>query len=174
MRIVSGIAKGRKIIPPLSQDVRPTKDRVREAIFNSLTSFELINGRHFFDLFAGSGALGLEALSRGAAKVTFVDHQRACIDAIQENIETLGFEELSELRHGSYLQELQRISKSDVVLLDPPYGFKDWNNIVDSIAAAAVVIESGSEISLSGQWDTIKVKKYGSTFVTIAKQIWNS
>ncbi|MEC7924029.1 MAG: 16S rRNA (guanine(966)-N(2))-methyltransferase RsmD [Actinomycetota bacterium] len=171
MRIVSGIAKGRKIIPPLSQEVRPTKDRVREAVFNSLTSFDLINGRHFFDLFAGSGALGLEALSRGAAQVTFVDHQKVCIDTIKENIETLGFAELSEVHHGSYLQELQHISKNDVVLLDPPYGFKDWNHIMESITAAAVVIESDHEISLPEPWNTVKVKRYGSTYITIAKQI---
>ena len=93
MRIVSGIAKGRKILSPLAKDVRPTKDRVREAIFNSLTSFELIEGRHFVDLFAGSGALGIEALSRGAKKVTFVDHQKACVEVIRTNIENLNFEE---------------------------------------------------------------------------------
>ena len=84
MRIVSGIAKGRKLLTPSLQDVRPSKDRVREAIFNSLTSFGLIEDRHFIDLFAGSGALGLEALSRGARKVTFVDNKKACIDVVQK------------------------------------------------------------------------------------------
>ena len=170
MRIVSGIAKGRKIIRPLSQDVRPTKDRVREAIFNSLTSFELVEDRHFFDLFAGSGALGLEALSRGARKVTFVDHQKVCIDAIRENIENLDFRDSAEIRHCDYLQEIKHISKSDIVLLDPPYDFTDWNQLLESVRAAAVVIESNHEISLAEPWKTIKSKKYGSTFVMIAEQ----
>ncbi|MBG00987.1 MAG: 16S rRNA (guanine(966)-N(2))-methyltransferase RsmD [Acidimicrobiaceae bacterium] len=171
MRIVSGIAKGRKILSPLAQDVRPTKDRVREAIFNSLKSFELIDGRHFVDLFAGSGALGIEALSRGAERVTFVDHQKACIDIIRTNVENLGFGELAEVRHADYLQELQNVSKGDVVLLDPPYDFGDWELLLGSIKSETVVIESNQEIVLSGEWKQIKSKRYGSTFVVIAVQV---
>ena len=171
MRIVSGIAKGRKILSPLARDVRPTKDRVREAIFNSLTSFQLIEGRHFVDLFAGSGALGIEALSRGAERVTFVDHQKACIDVIRTNIKSLDFVEYVEIRHADYLQELQNVSKDDVVLLDPPYDFGDWELLLGSIKAETVVIESDHEIVLSGPWKQIKSKRYGSTFVVIAVQM---
>ena len=111
MRIVSGIAKGRRIFPPQIEEVRPTKDRVREAVFNSLRSFDLIDGRHFFDLFAGSGALGLEALSRGAKFATFVDRRKACIEVIQKNIETLGFIDVTDVRHCDYLQVATTITK---------------------------------------------------------------
>ena len=170
MRIVSGIAKGRKIIPPQIEAVRPTKDRVREAVFNSLTSFDLIEGRHFFDLFAGSGALGLEALSRGAKSATFVDHQKACIDVICENIATLEFRDIAEVKHCDYLQVVESIGEHDVALLDPPYTFFDWDGLLESLPAEAVVIESEREIPLPEPWTSIKAKKYGSTFVVIAKR----
>jgi 16S rRNA (guanine966-N2)-methyltransferase len=170
MRIVSGIAKGRKIIPPQIAEVRPTKDRVREAAFNSMKSFDLIEGRHFFDLFAGSGALGLEALSRGAQKVTFVDHQKTCIDVIRKNLETLGFGDLAEVRHCDYLQIVKTISKKDVVLLDPPYDFQEWDNLLGLLSAEVAVIESSHEISLPSSWREIKSKKYGSTFLIIAER----
>ena len=168
MRIVSGIAKGRRILPPQIENVRPTKDRVREAVFNSLTSFDLIDGRHFFDLFAGSGALGLEALSRGAKFATFVDRQKACIEAIQKNIETLGFRDATDVRHCDYLQVAPTITKTDIVLLDPPYNFADWDYLLRHLSAEVAVIETESEIVLPEPWTSIKVKKYGSTFVNIA------
>ena len=170
MRIVSGIAKGRRIFPPQIEEVRPTKDRVREAVFNSLRSFDLIDGRHFFDLFAGSGALGLEALSRGAKFATFVDRRKACIEVIQKNIETLGFIDVTDVRHCDYLQVATTITKNDIVLLDPPYNFADWDYLLRHLSAEVAVIETESEISLPESWTSIKVKKYVSTYVNIAVQ----
>jgi 16S rRNA (guanine966-N2)-methyltransferase len=168
MRIVSGIVKGRKLFTPSSQDVRPSKDRVREAIFNSLTSFDLIEGRHFIDLFAGSGALGLEALSRGARKVTFVDNQKACIDVIQTNVAALGFEKNTEMILSDYVHQLGRIQVDDVVLLDPPYKFKNWEGLLNSIVADVVVIESDRNVSIMEPWNVIKTKRYGTSVVAIA------
>jgi 16S rRNA (guanine966-N2)-methyltransferase len=168
MRIVSGIAKGRKLLTPLSQDVRPSKDRVREAIFNSLTSFELIDGRHFIDLFAGSGALGLEALSRGARKVTFVDNQKACIDVIETNVGALGFEKNAEIILSDYVHQLGQIQADNVVILDPPYKFENWEGLLNSIEADVVVIESDRNVSIMEPWNIIKAKRYGTTMVTIA------
>ena len=167
MRIVSGIAKGRRIFPPQIEEVRPTKDRVREAVFNSLRSFDLIDDRHFFDLFAGSGALGLEAISRGAKSATFVDRRKVCIEVIQENIEALGFGDVTDVRHCDYLQVLPTTTKNDIVLLDPPYNFADWDYLLSHLSAEAAVIEAENEIALPESWRSIKVKKYGSTFVNI-------
>lgn len=168
MRIVSGIAKGRKLLTPSSQDVRPSKDRVREAIFNSLTSFELIEDRHFIDLFAGSGALGLEALSRGARKVTFVDNQKACIDVIQTNVAALGLEKNTEIILSDYVHQLGQIQADNVVLLDPPYKFENWEGLLNSIEAEVVVIESDRNVSIMEHWNIIKTKRYGTSMVTIA------
>ena len=89
MRIVAGAARGRRLVVPKGTDIRPTSDRVREAIFNSLHSAGLVVDRTFVDLFAGSGGLGLEALSRGAAHVTFVDTNPAALEAINTNGVTL-------------------------------------------------------------------------------------
>ena len=167
MRIVSGIAKGRRISPPQIAEVRPTKDRGREAVLNSLSSFDLIADRHFFDLFAGSGALGLEAISRGAKFATFVDRRKICIEVIQENIEALGFVDVTDVKHCDYLQVVPTTTKNDIVLLDPPYNFADWDYLLSHLLAEAVVIEAESEITLPESWRSIKVKKYGSTFVNI-------
>src|SRR5205814_2490034 len=92
MRVVSGSAKGRRVQAPKGTQTRPTSDRVREAVFNTLGSLGGIEGATVADLFAGSGALGIEALSRGAAHVTFVDRDRDAIATIKANLATTGFE----------------------------------------------------------------------------------
>src|SRR3954452_20915171 len=90
MRVVAGTARGRPLRAPRGNDIRPTSDMVREAIFNSLTSMDAIADATVYDLFAGTGALGIEALSRGAAHVTFVDHDRTAIAAIEANLAATG------------------------------------------------------------------------------------
>src|SRR5947209_20395427 len=90
VRVVAGTAKGRRLTAPPGRDVRPTSDRVREAVFSSLVSMDAVEGRSVLDLFAGSGALGIEALSRGAADATFVDHDRRVIDTIRANLDVTG------------------------------------------------------------------------------------
>ena len=83
MRVVAGAAKGRRLQAPRGMAIRPTSDRVREAMFNTLTSFEPIDGTTVLDLFGGTGALGIEALSRGAAHATFVDNDQTAVAAIR-------------------------------------------------------------------------------------------
>ena len=92
MRVVGGNFRGRRIEAPNSQDVRPTSDRAREAIFNMLFSLGLPAGCSVADIFAGSGALGIEALSRGAASAVFIDSSREACVAIEKNLESLGAE----------------------------------------------------------------------------------
>ena len=90
MRVVAGRARGRRLVSPKGSDTRPTSDRAREAIFNALRSVDAIDGARVADLFAGSGALGIEALSRGAASCVFVEREPAAVAVINENLERTG------------------------------------------------------------------------------------
>jgi 16S rRNA (guanine966-N2)-methyltransferase len=122
MRIIGGEAKGRRIYLPRGSNIRPTSDRTKEALFNILQPIE---GKIFLDMFAGSGNVGFEALSRGAARVVFVEKNTALANAIRKNIKDFGFNERSEvltieLRRG--IQELAaREETFDVLFADPPY-----------------------------------------------------
>jgi 16S rRNA (guanine966-N2)-methyltransferase len=119
VRIISGKWRGRPIVAPKGQATRPTSDRAREALFSMLTSrvgsFEELE---VADIFAGSGALGLEALSRGAARCTFVDNDRAALDAIRANLKALGAE--GDVRAGA-AEHVRLARPLDLVFLDPPY-----------------------------------------------------
>ena len=97
MRVVAGEARGRRLVAPEGTDTRPTLDRVREAVFNALASQDAIDGARVLDLFAGSGALGIEALSRGAAHATFVDTDRAARRVIDQNLAATGLADRAEV-----------------------------------------------------------------------------
>jgi 16S rRNA (guanine966-N2)-methyltransferase len=117
MRIVAGLRKGATIYAPKGRDTRPTSDRVREAVFAILGSVE---GANVLDLFAGSGALGLEALSRGAASATFVESDPVAIKAIERNLEKLGLEgRIVRTDAARYIARTQE--RYDLVFVDPPY-----------------------------------------------------
>lgn len=122
LRIIAGQWRGRKVKAPAGDTTRPTADRTRETLFSMLTSrlgsFEDLS---VLDLFAGSGALGLEALSRGAAKCVFVEQDRAAIDALRANIRTLEADDRAEIRPSSALALGPAPKPFDVVLIDPPY-----------------------------------------------------
>src|SRR5436190_12141863 len=137
MRVVSGSAKGRRLQAPKGTYTRPTSDRVREAIFNTLGSLGGIEGAAVADLFAGSGALGIEALSRGAAHVTFVDHDRHAVATIKANLAATGFDGQSRVVTGDVLGWLAAASAAafDVVLIDPPYDFTGWPVLFDRLTS---------------------------------------
>lgn len=122
MRIIAGEWRGRKLVAPKGDATRPTADRTRETLFNMLTSrlggFEDLR---VADLFAGSGALGLEALSRGAAHCLFVEQERAAVDAIRGNIATLDARDRTSVETGSVMQLRAAREPQDLILLDPPY-----------------------------------------------------
>ena len=122
MRIISGQWRSRPLIAPKGDTTRPTADRTRETLFSMLASrlgsFEELA---VLDLFAGSGALGLEALSRGAATCTFVEHDAAALKALETNIEKLGANAQSDIRRSSVLSLGSAIKPFDIVLMDPPY-----------------------------------------------------
>jgi 16S rRNA (guanine(966)-N(2))-methyltransferase RsmD len=144
MRIVGGSAKGRKLKSPVG-DARPTASRVRESIFNILQG--RIEGARFLDLFAGSGAVGLEALSRGAEKVVFVEENRARAEAIERFVRELGWNERAVVIRIPAAKYLARghCGEFDVVFADPPYRTDDMNAILtvlpsDLIAPDGVLV----------------------------------
>lgn len=120
MRVITGSAKGRRLITLEGEDIRPTADKVKGAVFNSI-QFD-IEGRRVLDLFAGAGQLGIEALSRGAEKAVFVDLNRAAVAVINENLEHCKLKENAVVFNGdgiSYLKTTRE--KFDIVFIDPPY-----------------------------------------------------
>jgi 16S rRNA (guanine966-N2)-methyltransferase len=122
MRIISGAWRSRPLVAPKGDTTRPTADRTRETLFSMLVSrlgsFEELA---VLDLFAGSGALGLEALSRGAATCTFVEHDAAALKALETNIDKLGASKQADVRRSSVLSLGSAIKPFDIILMDPPY-----------------------------------------------------
>lgn len=170
MRIVAGTAGGRNLVTPDGDDVRPTKDRVREAIFNSLHSHGYVEGCRFLDLFAGSGALGLEALSRGAAECTFIDSDRRSIAVVTENIDQLGFGERAVVRQADGMVVAATVTPHDVALLDPPYSFDRWPELLAALPVDVAVIESDRAVDPGDGWEILKDKRYAGSFVVIARR----
>lgn len=120
MRVITGSARGRKLITLEGDDVRPTTDIVKEALF-SIIQFE-IEGRRVLDLFGGSGQLAIEALSRGAENAVIVDLSKKSVDIIKQNLEATGFSKKASVICGDALSFLsRRTEKYDIALLDPPY-----------------------------------------------------
>ncbi len=123
MRVIAGDWRGRKLVAPKGEATRPTADRTRETLFNMLASrLGSFAGLTVADLFAGSGALGIEALSRGAASCLFVEHDPDALDAIRANLTAVNARAQSEVRRGSVMELGPAKMPHDLILLDPPYG----------------------------------------------------
>jgi 16S rRNA (guanine966-N2)-methyltransferase len=173
MRVVAGSARGRQLVAPKGDAVRPTGDRVREALFNSLGSMGMVRGSRVLDLFAGSGALGIEALSRGAEHVTFVDSSREALRAVRENLERCGFADRASVAHGDALEWLRSAGGPDgqvdldLALLDPPYRFDRWDELLASLPARVAAMESDRSIDTHHPWEVLKSRRYGGTVVTV-------
>ncbi len=133
MRVISGTAKGRKLKEPAGNAIRPTTDMVKESLFN-IIQFD-IEGRRVLDLFAGTGQLGIEALSRGALSVVFVDESNDAIKLIRDNVKNIGFEDKATVTRGDATAFLKRGESFDVIFLDPPFDSglieKALNNIIE-------------------------------------------
>ncbi len=174
MRVITGIARGRKLLTLEGIDVRPTTDRVKEAIF-SIIQFEL-EGRRVLDLFAGSGQLGIEALSRGAHSVTFVDQSKKSVEVIQENLESTGLGKNTIVKNSdaaSFLATSRDVF--DIVFLDPPYNKKIIDDVLPLLCekvsqGGTIVCETqlNEELPLSaGDFSIFREYKYGKTKITI-------
>lgn len=171
VRVIGGSARGRPLRAPRSAAVRPTSERVREAIFDVLGHLGAIAGAAVLDGFAGSGALGIEALSRGARTVTFVESDRSVVAALEENLRRTGFADHPGVRvvRGDVLTHLGVGGRHyDLVLLDPPYAFEDWARLLARVQAEVVVLESDRPIALPDHLALHRSYRYGTTLVTVA------
>lgn len=166
MRVVAGKWGGRRLVAPPGNDTRPTSDKVRQAVFNMLDSAGLVDGAVVVDLFAGSGAMGLEALSRGATSCTFVERDRAALDALRANIAALNAADQCSVLGSDASAAGARCASADLVLVDPPYKFDGWESLLASIAAPYVLAESDREIPAPPGWEQVRVRRYGRTFIT--------
>lgn len=174
MRVVAGSLRGRRIEPPPDERARPTSDRVREALFNALRSRAAIDGATVVDLFAGTGALGIEALSRGAGHVTFVEQDRRMLDVLRRNLAALELVDRSTVVAGRAEAALDDWRAAavhfDLALLDPPYVFAGWPGLLQGLPARLAVIESDQPPELAPGWGVAREKRYGGTLVTIAER----
>ena len=141
MRVISGEARGRRLREPEGMDIRPTTDKVKESIFN-IIQFE-IEGKRVLDLFAGTGQLGIEALSRGAERAVFTDESPAAIKIINENIKTCGFENRAEVMRGESLSTIGRFGKFDIIFLDPPYDTELLKKALSRIIEIDILKDNG-------------------------------
>ncbi|HSL72984.1 MAG TPA: 16S rRNA (guanine(966)-N(2))-methyltransferase RsmD [Ilumatobacteraceae bacterium] len=169
MRVVAGELGGRRIVAPDGTSTRPTTDRVREAIFNSLGSAGVLDGAVVADLFAGSGAIGIEALSRGAEHCTFVERDRSALRALDENLDTLDLRSRSKVVAADGVTAAATID-ADIVFADPPYDFGDWAGLLARVTADLVVAESGRPIDPVVGWTPIRERRYGRTRVTFLER----
>lgn len=136
-------------------------------MFNALYSMDAIDDARLVDLFAGSGALGLEALSRGAAHAVFVERDRVALRVLESNIDTLGFADRSTVVRADGVRWIADAGHHDVVLADPPYAFTAWPDLLRVASCDVLVIESGAEVEFDEPWRLQRRRTYGTTVVTI-------
>ena len=173
MRVIGGRSRGRRLAAKLPKSIRPTSDRVRESIFDILGSQGGVEGLRVVDLFCGSGALGVEALSRGAASATFVDRDPDALAAVRRNLDAVGLiDEAVTLVRASLPEWLQGADAPafDLALCDPPYDFAEWPALLDALRADVVVAESAQPVAFAGEWLVAKERRYGGTLVTVAQR----
>ena len=180
MRIITGKAKGIVLKTPLGETTRPTADRVKEAVF-SMLQFDIAD-RSVLDLFAGSGQMGLEALSRGASEAVFIDKSKDAIKAINENIEKTKLSDNAKVYQTDYLDFIKRNQgkKFDIIIIDPPYALGKYKPSLKALIdfdmlkpTTFIVCESGTDEifdgdkSLEDAFFVAKQTKYSKTFITI-------
>ncbi len=181
LRVIAGTAGGRKLVAPKG-DARPTTDRLKEALFSSLGP--RVQGATVLDLYAGSGALAIEALSRGAASAVLVDSGLAAAAAIRANLETTGFGDAARVERTSverFVTAPIRDAPFDLVFLDPPYDLASAvvTEVLAALAAAeaitdgaTIVVErpkSGQPVTLPGAWGIERERAYGDTLLVVAR-----
>ena len=139
MRVITGTARGRKLRTPENYDIRPTTDNVKESVFN-IIQFD-IEGRRVLDLFAGTGQLGIECLSRGAKEAVFVDESREAVKIIKENLKTCGLS--APVLQENALSFLKHCGKFDIIFVDPPYDSKLYQPVLELINLVDILSDGG-------------------------------
>jgi len=178
MRVVSGTARGTVLSAPDGLQTRPTADRAKEALFSMIAPS--VSGCAFLDLFCGSGAIGIEALSRGAASCCFVDNSAAAIQAVQKNLVKTKLDARAELLCAEAAEVVNRLSRRgvafDIVFLDPPYGAALVQKTVDGLLSSDVLAKDGLCIAEQGAAEAvpvfhglrlIKQKRYGAAAILV-------
>lgn len=178
MNITGGYLKSRKIISPKGSNVRPTLSKTRESLFNVLSNLIDFDGASFLDVFAGSGIIGFEAVSRGFSDTAFIEKDRKTFNLLKENAKSLNI--APELFCGDALKVLKKSKKSyDVIYVDPPYASGIYDEVVQLIKENGLLYDSGIlilehpenlEINIGG-FEIIKLKKYSDKVLTfLSKQ----
>ena len=142
---------------------------MRESIFDVLMSLGGVEDDTVADLFAGTGALGIEALSRGAARATFVEHDRQAAALVQANLDATGLAERGTVVRQDVLRWVEHADPVDVAFADPPYAFVDWPVLLEHLRVDLLVVESDREVDLGPHWRVLRAKRYGSTVVLVAE-----
>ncbi len=176
MRIIAGSARGRALFSPKGRDTRPTLDRVRESLFSILAP--LIPEARVLDLFAGTGALALESLSRGARRAVLVDRDRQAKAAIERNIEALGFSEQAAFYFCDWRAAVRRLSdedaRFDLIFLDPPYRMPGADEVLAALAGSCLPASGARIVYEHGRDETpgapglaaVDERRYGDTVIT--------
>ena len=187
MRVVAGALRGRKLVAPEGLQVRPTAERVRQATFNALDHRGVVRGARVVDLFAGSGALGIEALSRGAAHVTFVESDRAALACIRQNLDHVGMTAQATIVRADVARWVRGGSAAgtvDLLFADPPYTFEGWTDLLAAVLpglqrdrahaeqaepdeTGIAVLETPGPIEPGVGWEIVRQQRYGGTVVTL-------
>ena len=169
---MSGAAKGRRLASPAGEATRPTPNRVREAVFNSLYSLDAIEGARVLDLYAGTGALGIEALSRGAAEAVFVESDPSVAAVLRSNLETTGLADRAAVMVTDADTALAGLAREgrrfDLALIDPPYAFDAWPDLLSRVPAEFVVVESDRAVDVGPRFAIHHRRRHGGTVVTFA------
>jgi 16S rRNA (guanine966-N2)-methyltransferase len=174
VRVVAGSARGRPLRAPPGDRVRPTSDRVREATFNALGSLGLVEGARVLDLFAGTGALGIEALSRGADRAWFVDDDARSLAVVRANLAATGLGERARVIRADVIAWLAGDGapadttefRFDLALVDPPYRFDRWAELLAMLPAPWAVAESDRPLPEPPGWRPVRTRRYGGTVTT--------
>ncbi len=175
MRIISGKRRGHKLVGFEGDSIRPTTDRVKESIFNLISDF--VADSRVLDLFAGSGSLGFEALSRGARSAVFVDMDRRSVDVVRKNADLLKFDESISIINKSYQDFFKSSTESfDLIFLDPPYnkGFIEpvLMDIVTNnrLSEDGIIMLESDDTDMHSEFEgltVLKQRKYGRSYITV-------
>ncbi|MEK6577186.1 MAG: 16S rRNA (guanine(966)-N(2))-methyltransferase RsmD [Nitrospirota bacterium] len=180
MRVISGIARGRKIRAPKGLELRPTSDRVKESLFNII--MDRVEGSRFLDLFSGTGNVGIEALSRGASEVTFVEKNPRFLRIIRENLSLLGIGVKGEIILSGALEYIRKAAREekryDIIFLDPPYKSDILEREIWPLLGGAEILAPGGMIivehffkkklePVSGKMELKDEYRYGETLLSL-------
>ncbi len=178
MRVITGLARGKRLVTPEGRDItRPTGDKVKEAMFSAIQFY--IECAEVLDLFAGSGQLGIEALSRGAKSCVFVDSAKAAQKCIAENLKNCGFTDIAKVKTGDALMYLSSaFERFDIAFLDPPYAAEQLPVVLPALSkimnpGGIVLCETAKTVDLpeeAGGLVKAKEYRYGSTKVLLYKK----